>query len=80
MDQKNLSNLLLNGFQYLIRDGQIAIASTFLGEFRLVIVLAQVITDGIKRLGTDAEIPFKGGKLPVYDHETSLPFLSGTIQ
>ena len=36
--------------------------------------------DGIQRLRADAKVPFKGGKLPVYDHETSLPLLSGTIQ
>ena len=38
-------------------------------------MLVQIVADGIECLGADAKILFKGGKLPVYDHETSLPFL-----
>ena len=39
-----------------------------------VVMLTQIIADGIQRLGTDTKVLFKGGKLPVYDHKTSLPY------
>ena len=48
-------------------------AAAFLRQLRLAIMLTQIVADGIKRLRADAEVPFKGGKLPVYDHENSLP-------
>ena len=45
------------------------------GKLSFTIMLVQIVADGIECLGADAKILFKGGKLPVYDHETSLPFL-----
>lgn len=73
MNQKYLRNLPLDGFQHLIRNGQVSESAVLFGKFRLAVMLAQIVADGIKRLGVDAEVSFKGGKLPVYDHETSLP-------
>ena len=48
MDQKHLRNLPLNVFQYLIRDGQISNAAALLGEFCLMVMLADVVADGVK--------------------------------
>ena len=46
-----------------------------------MVMLADVVADGIQRLSADAEVPSKGGKLPVYDHVAFLPRCGfGTIQ
>mgnify|MGYP006965603096 FL=1 len=45
-----------------------------------MVVLSEIVADSIHSLGTDAQVLFEGGKLPVYNHETFLPSCSGTIQ